>query len=326
MAAARDSAQPPSERECANCGATERLLRCSRCRAEWFCSLACHKAYYPVHRAFCRRNDFADALEEADPRFSAFLRRHGKQAVLGDAEVERLERAGRAVLGPGRQEAMQGMYGRLDPQPEPPSYSPEEQQRVMARRLEEAAKARLMSRQDKAWEEIQIEPGMGLECAGYKWRQTQSHVHVFLRLPEGLPGACLGLDLTPQRLAIAAGPGQAPLLEGRLYAEIKAELSTWFVDDGVLTLQLLKRCRRGSYAPGATNADTWWRSLWADQPQGETIQRRHPPTAYYWTEYEEDDLAPEPALAPALPPPKSRRATAPADASGGPAPEPLRAA
>ncbi|KAG2496939.1 hypothetical protein HYH03_004945 [Edaphochlamys debaryana] len=90
---------------------------------------------------------------------------------------------------------------------------------------------------------------------------------------------------------------------------IKAELSTWFVDDGVLTLQLLKRCRRGSYAPGATNADTWWRSLWADQPQGETIQRRHPPTACYWAEYEEDDLAPEPPFAPALPAPQSRRAT-----------------
>lgn len=44
------------------------------------------QAYWPFHKAFCRRNDFADCLEAADPRFAAWLRRHGKQAVLGDGE------------------------------------------------------------------------------------------------------------------------------------------------------------------------------------------------------------------------------------------------
>lgn len=33
------------------------------------------------------------------------------------AEVERLERAGRATSGPGRDDVMQSIYGRLDPKP-----------------------------------------------------------------------------------------------------------------------------------------------------------------------------------------------------------------
>jgi hypothetical protein len=28
-----------------NCGATDNLLRCSRCHAAWFCSLQCHKVW-----------------------------------------------------------------------------------------------------------------------------------------------------------------------------------------------------------------------------------------------------------------------------------------
>lgn len=39
------------------------------------------------------------------------------QAVLMDGEVERLERASRAVCGPSRQEVMDSMYGRVDPKP-----------------------------------------------------------------------------------------------------------------------------------------------------------------------------------------------------------------
>lgn len=34
------------------------------------------------------------------------------------AEVDRLERAGRAACGPGRDDVMHGMYGKLDPRPE----------------------------------------------------------------------------------------------------------------------------------------------------------------------------------------------------------------
>ncbi|KAG2432003.1 hypothetical protein HYH02_013074 [Chlamydomonas schloesseri] len=366
---------PPQPPECANCGAVGDLLRCSRCRTEWFCSLACHKAYWPFHRQHCRRNEFADVVEQGggDTRFAAWLRRHGKQAVIGDAEVERLERAGRAVLGPGREEVMDGMYGRLDPKPLPPTYSPEELQRMAERARREAQQARLLSRQDAAWVALTVEPGMGMECSRYKWTQNQSHVYIYARLPErhdsswggggsvwggGDGGGASGLrvQLTPEHLAVSlllgggrggahgtswgAGGGPMPLTAGggrdddsangggdeaeeeqeqevevlfggRLFAAVKAELSTWFVDDGVLTVRLLKRCRRGHYAAGATNASTWWRSVWAAGhcPPGEALALAHPPTAYYWSEYEESDLpeeSPRPPAPPhALPPPAS---------------------
>ena len=35
------------------------------------------------------KNEFADAVEETEPKFAAWMRRHGKQAVLKDDEVDR---------------------------------------------------------------------------------------------------------------------------------------------------------------------------------------------------------------------------------------------
>ncbi|PNH12039.1 hypothetical protein TSOC_001052 [Tetrabaena socialis] len=252
--ASRFEDEQPAVRECANCGAADELLRCSRCRSEWFCSLACHK--------FCRRNEFADVLEEGDPRFAGWLRQHGKQAIIGDAEVDRLERAGRAVMGPGR-EALLSSVGIVTP------IMPVSQTIIRKKPTETSPpphQARLMSRQDLAWSAITIEPGMGMECA------------------------------RPGSLSVASGAGEQPIAAGELYGSIKAELSTWFVDDGLLHVELLKCCRRGHYAPGATNADTWWPSVWRRCPPGEAMQRPHPPTRYYWwgrAEYEECDLPPE---------------------------------
>ena len=70
--------------ECHNCGATENLALCSRCHSAHFCSRKCQKAYWPFHREWCRRNDFADHVEKTQPKFARFLRKHGKQAVLKD--------------------------------------------------------------------------------------------------------------------------------------------------------------------------------------------------------------------------------------------------
>ena len=50
-----------------------------------------------MHKPECRSNEFADAVEEKEPKFAAWLRQHGKQAVLKDEEVDRLERAVAAV-------------------------------------------------------------------------------------------------------------------------------------------------------------------------------------------------------------------------------------
>lgn len=71
-----------------------------------------------------------------------------------------------------------------------------------------------------------------------------SQVHVILKA--GSVEVCMG-PRTP--------------LRGQLYASIKVEDSTWYVQDGLLSVQLLKRNRRGHYANGSTNADTFWMSV-----------------------------------------------------------------
>jgi len=70
----------------ANCGSMEGLGRCSRCHSAWFCSVKCQKAYWPFHREWCKKNDFADALEAEQPKFAKWMRKHGKVAVLKDGE------------------------------------------------------------------------------------------------------------------------------------------------------------------------------------------------------------------------------------------------
>ena len=45
------------------------------------------------------------------------MREHGKQAVLKDDEVDRVERASKATTGVSRQDVLESMYGRLEPKP-----------------------------------------------------------------------------------------------------------------------------------------------------------------------------------------------------------------
>ncbi len=45
------------------------------------------KACWPFHRSACRPNQFADAVEAAEPKFAGWMRGHGKLAVLKDDEV-----------------------------------------------------------------------------------------------------------------------------------------------------------------------------------------------------------------------------------------------
>ncbi len=65
------------------------------------------QAYWPFHRTQCKKNEFADAIEEQEPKFAKWMRKHGKQAVLKDDEVDRLERAAQAASGPGREVSSQ---------------------------------------------------------------------------------------------------------------------------------------------------------------------------------------------------------------------------
>ena len=55
------------------------------------------------------------------------------------------------------------------------------------------------------------------------------------------------------------------LIGGLLNAEIKQEESFWQISDGVLELTLLKRSRRGNYANGHDNSNTFWRYTACDR-------------------------------------------------------------
>ena len=102
-AAARPAAAPACDHPSAAvspCGS--RRVMVSPPPPQEFKSIAV-QAYWPFHRTQCKRNEFADSIEESEPKFAKWMRKHGKQAVLKDDEVDRLERAGQAASGPGRE-------------------------------------------------------------------------------------------------------------------------------------------------------------------------------------------------------------------------------
>ena len=65
--------------------------------------------------------------------------------------------------------------------------------------------------------------------------------------------------LSPSSIEVRMGM-RTPL-KGQLFADIKVEESTWYVQDSLLSIQLLKRNRRGHYADGSDNSGTFWTSV-----------------------------------------------------------------
>jgi hypothetical protein len=88
--------------------------------------------------------------------------------------------------------------------------------------------------------------------------QGKDHKHI-LRGSVSTAWAQVDVKLTPSTIRVQIGDRVA--MQGELYAEIKRDNSIWFIQDGVLHMQLLKRNRRGNYANGKTNADTFWKSV-----------------------------------------------------------------
>ena len=60
----------------------------------------------------------------------------------------------------------------------------------------------------------------------------------------------------------------------------------------MIEVTLLKRNRRGQYANGCTNADTFWFALFRDAPEGERLPLKYPPAGYYTTEHDAPTLTP----------------------------------
>lgn len=208
------------------------------------------------------------------------MRSYGKMAVLKDDEVDRLERAAAATSGTSRSDVMESMYGRLEPKPKSPTYTPEEKKEMRQRLEQEAHQARLAAIQGESYAAIELPCELGMECHGYKWRQNQSHVEIFIPLPAGTTLKHINITLTTTTIHVAVQ--ERPIIKGKLYKEIKAEESTWFVQDGVLEIIMLKRNRKGHYEAGTTNADTYWRSVVQGAPETERLALDFPPTSYYW--------------------------------------------
>ncbi len=78
--------------------------------------------------------------------------------------------------------------------------------------------------------------------------------------------------LRPDSLAVVVR--MRPVLRGALFARVKVDESTWFLEGRVLTLVLLKSSRRGCYQDGTTNADTFWKSVLKTPQQGECLEVR----------------------------------------------------
>lgn len=273
-------------KECANCGETNGLGLCSNCHTAYFCSRKCQKAYWPFHKEFCKRNDFADMIERDEPKFAKFIRKHGKVAVLKDDEVDRIERAGKATSGYSRDEVMQSMYGNANPIAIRPKYTAEDLRRMEQKEEEEAMAKRIEGPQEKSWNAIEIPEQLGIQLDEYKWKQNQSYVEIFYRLPRNIQSHRVKVELSPSDMAVIVAGEK--VLHGKLFAPIKQDMSTWIIQDGVLEITLLKRYRRGKYQDGKTNADTFWRSVFDGATDKETLQLDHPPSLYYKTEYEKE--------------------------------------
>lgn len=154
----------------------------------------------------------------------------------------------------------------------------------------EAEQARQAALTGESYLSIELPQDLGLDCGGYKWRQNQSHVDVFVPLPEGTSLQHIQVDLKPATIFVSVH--ERTILKGALYRDIKVEESTWFIQDGVLEMNLLKRNRRGRYEQGTTNADTFWRSVTKRAPENETLALEFPPNTYYWSFCEDEKPVP----------------------------------
>lgn len=281
------------------------LLRCSRCRSIFYCSPTCAKSYWPFHKSSCKKNEFADQVEGADPKFASWLREHGRQAQLKDDEIERIEAAAVSNSGTGprsRHEAQETMYGRLVPSPQAPSYTESDlarmKDRERAEQLQRQARGYLCasaasSSLGSGWGDVDVPPKLGCEFSlpppdtatgesasskkggsggtEVKWRQSLTHVEVFIKLdtPVGRTGSGkLDVQFTPTSLLVSRGG--TLLLGGTLCKPVLPFECRWAAEGHLLEISMMKKSRRGYYAPGESNADTYWPWLLELEPSTPT--------------------------------------------------------
>lgn len=111
------------------------------------------------------------------------------------------------------------------------------------------------------------------------------------RTTERAVGACqqVAVDITAQHLRVSVCSSQ--VLGGQLLRQVTPYCSAWQVADGIVEVTLLKASRRGHYAPGTTNADTYWDRVWARALPQDRLPSPRPPPQYYSSSVFDDDGA-----------------------------------
>jgi hypothetical protein len=172
-----------------------------------------------------------------------------------------------------------------------PTYSLEERQAMRQEELATKEAAHTQALISSSYKHVDIPTDLGLDCGSYKWKQNQTYVEVYIPLPDDVDSVSkISVELKPDYISIDIN--ERSFLKGSLYREIKAEDSTWYIQDGVLEIILLKLSRRGQYANGETNANTFWRSvLKSPTNPDEILHLENVPSVYYRSPFEVDGRA-----------------------------------
>jgi hypothetical protein len=99
----------------------------------------------------------------------------------------------------------------------------------------------------------------GFNYGAYSFSQGDSDVTVKVPLPENTTSRQVAVSIDTNTLSVGLKNGGAPILAGRLFKPIKAEDSTWCIEDKrTLVLTLVKSNRE---------FEEWWPHVCAGQPQ-----------------------------------------------------------